>query len=157
MNKSNFTEKAAVQLPLWRRLMKLTHVEGIPWPGTIFYNAVSSTGIFQRHYELVAGDIVKYCREGKVLDIGTGPGWLLLKLNKLVPQLQIGGLDISEVMVTKAKENIAGAGILNNISVAQGSADLLPYPDNYFELVVSTGSLHHWKNPVQGINEIYRI
>jgi hypothetical protein len=57
-----------------RRLIKIFHPEGIPWPGTTFYNAISETSIFQRHYELVARDILSYCSEGSILDVGTGPG-----------------------------------------------------------------------------------
>ena len=57
-----------------RRLLKIFHPEGIPWPGTAFYNAISETTIFQRNYELVAKDILSYCLEGSILDIGTGPG-----------------------------------------------------------------------------------
>jgi len=38
-------------LSLARSLLKILHPEGIPWPGTAFYNKVSETDLFQRHYE----------------------------------------------------------------------------------------------------------
>jgi len=60
----------------WRSIVRLFHPEGIPSFFTRFYNLVSGTAIFQRHYDLVAADIGNYCREGTLLDIGTGPGWL---------------------------------------------------------------------------------
>jgi ubiquinone/menaquinone biosynthesis C-methylase UbiE len=60
-------------------------------------------------------------------------------------------------MVKKARENIARAKVSASILLEQGSADLLPYADNSFDMVVSTQSLHHWKNPVRGFNEIFRI
>jgi len=144
-------------LPCWRRWLKYLQTESIPWPGCFFYNAVSTTSIFQKHYELTAKDITQYCSEGKLLDIGTGPGWLLLKLQKLAPALDLTGMDISADMVKKARENIARANVPANILLEQGSADLLPYADNSFDIVVSTQSLHHWKNPVRGFNEIFRI
>ena len=62
-----------------RRLLKIFHPESIPWIGTILYNALMATALFQRHYDLVAQDILGYGREGSILDIGTGPGWLLGK------------------------------------------------------------------------------
>lgn len=157
MNPDSTKNKYLPRLPLWRRLMKRIHVEGIPWPGTVFYNAVSTTVIFQKHYELVAKDIIKYCLQGNLVDIGTGPGWLLLKLHKLAPELRIVGLDISAAMVAKAKENIASAGLSAFISIEKGSADFLPFADNSLDCVISTGSLHHWKNPIAGLNEIYRV
>jgi ubiquinone/menaquinone biosynthesis C-methylase UbiE len=105
----------------------------------------------------MAKDIIRYCPQGKLLDIGTGPGWLLINLYKLTPSLELTGLDISAAMVAKAKENIAATKGGAGIRVEQGSADLLSYPDNYFDMVVSTQSLHHWKNPIRSFNEIYRV
>jgi len=49
-----------VRLSPARRLLKVFHPEAIPWPGTVFYNAISSTNIFQRNYELVAEHISDY-------------------------------------------------------------------------------------------------
>lgn len=153
------TEKRFTQIVLStpRRLLKIFHPEGIPWPGTVFYNALSTTGIFQRNYELIAGDIVSYCSDGDILDIGTGPGWLLLQLHRRSPNLRITGLDVSPSMVEKARRNIERAGCSGIIEVKEGDASLLPFADDSFHTVVSTGSLHHWKNPVTCLNEVYRV
>ncbi|MFH2102369.1 MAG: class I SAM-dependent methyltransferase [Chloroflexota bacterium] len=145
------------RLPVLRRILKRFHPEGIPWPGTAVYNAVSATGIFQRNYELVARDIAAVCPEGRLLDIGTGPGWLLLKIHQTAPRLAITGVDISPAMVAKARENMSAAGLGPVIQVQDGSADRLPFADAAFDIVVSTGSIHHWKDPVTGINEIHRV
>jgi ubiquinone/menaquinone biosynthesis C-methylase UbiE len=141
-------------LPLMRGLMKLFHPESIPWPGSIFYNAISSTVIFQHHYELAADDILSFCKEGSLLDIGTGPGWLLLALQRKAPQMKLVGIDSSPAMVTKARENTAG---FESIEIKEGNADDIPFPDDYFDIVVSTVSMHHWKKPTVGFNEAYRV
>ena len=47
------------------------------------------------HYSLKSGD--------KVLDIGCGKGFLLYDMLKLVPGLQVFGLDISEYAIQNAK------------------------------------------------------
>ncbi len=140
-----------------RKLLKLFHPEGIPWPATILYNALSATNIFQKNYALVAQDIVRYCPEGNVLDIGTGPGWLLLKLYEQSANLHITGLDVSPGMVAKARQNLKQKGLSESIDVQEGSADKLPFAENTFDAVVSTGSIHHWKQPETGLNEIYRV
>jgi len=142
------------KLTLIRRLLKLVHPEGIPWPGSVLYNALSSTVIFQRHYELVADDVLQYCRQGSLLDIGTGPARLLLSLHQKCPQMKLLGIDSSPAMVTKAKENTAG---VDSIEIKQGSADKIPFPDNSFDIVISTASIHHWKHPTQSLNETYRV
>jgi ubiquinone/menaquinone biosynthesis C-methylase UbiE len=33
----------------------------------------------------------------------------------------------------------------------------MSFEDSSFDLIVSTGSLHHWKKPLHVINEIYRV
>lgn len=140
-----------------RRALKQFHPEGIPWPGTAFYNAVSRTTIFQRHYELLAEDILGYCPEGNILDIGTGPGWLLMKIHRLSPGSRLAGLDASHAMVTRAGRNLVKAGLSNVIEVSEGYADHMPFADGSFDAIVSTGSIHHWKDPAAGLNEVYRI
>jgi len=36
-------------------------------------------------------------------------------------------------------------------------ANKMSFGDSYFDLIVSTGSLHHWKKPLRVINEVYRV
>jgi ubiquinone/menaquinone biosynthesis C-methylase UbiE len=140
-----------------RRLLKLVHPEGIPWPGTLFYNAISSTRLFQSHYELIAKDIVSYCEKGSLLDIGTGTGWLLLKLHQESPKLHLVGIDASPSMVTQARKNMMGAGLADRMDIKEGNASSIPFPNECFDIVVSTGSIHHWKEPEVGLNEVYRV
>ncbi len=140
-----------------RRLLKIIHREGIPSPGTVFYNAISKTSLFQRNYELIAKDILSYCSEGRILDIGTGPGWLLVKLHHESPRLRLTGLDVSPSMVVRARKNMAEAGLSEVIEVREGNASHVPFSDNSFDTVVSTGSIHHWKNPTACLNEVYRV
>jgi len=140
-----------------RRLLKVFHPEGIPWPGTTCYNAISKIRIFQRHYAFVADDILSYCSDGSILDIGTGPGWLLITLQQKSPILRLTGLDVSPAMVAEARKNLANAGLSEMIAVKEGNASRLPFADSSFDTVVSTGSIHHWKEPTVGLNEVYRV
>ena len=141
----------------WQRLLRRIHPQGIPWPFSSLYNALSRTVAFQAHYERVAQDVAGLCAEGDLLDVGTGPGWLLLRLNARCPALRPVGVDISAAMVAKARRNIADAGAADCIEVREGSAEHLPFADESFDAVVSTGSIHHWKDPVAGLNDIYRV
>ena len=137
--------------------MKLIHPEGIPWPGSVFYNAISSSAIFTKHYELAAEGIVSHCSHGALLDIGTGPARLLLKLNQQSPGMHLVGIDSSAAMVTQAKQNVAQAGLTEFIEIKEGSANKIPFPDRSFDIIVSTISMHHWKQPEACLNEIYRV
>jgi ubiquinone/menaquinone biosynthesis C-methylase UbiE len=140
-----------------RRFLKFFHPEGIPWPGTAVYNAISKTNIFQRNYELVARDILSYCSGEGILDVGTGPGWLLLKLHQFSPGLRLTGVDASPSMVAIARKNMARAGLSEVIAVKEGEASNMPFADGSFDMVVSTGSIHHWKDPKAALNGVYRV
>ena len=140
-----------------RRLMKRLHPESIPPIGALFYNAVSGTSVFQHHYELVANDIATGQAEGRLLDIGTGPGRLLITLHQQSPRMRLIGIDSSPSMVAKARTNLARAGAAEVIEMLEGNASRLPFGDGALDMVVSTGSVHHWKDPIVALNEIYRV
>jgi len=140
-----------------RKLLKVFHPEGIPGAGAAIYNALSSVDIFQRNYEWVAKHILEYCSRGSLLDIGTGPGWLLLTLHRLDPEMALVGLDVSSAMVAKARHNVAQESLSSKIEIHEGNANQMPFKDNTFDVVVSTGSIHHWKNPARGLDEVHRV
>jgi len=141
----------------FRRLLKLFHPEGIPRFGTPLYNLLTKTGIFQRSYDILVQDILSYRKEGDLLDVGTGPGWMLIKLYRQSPTLRVRGIDISPAMVAKAHANVHEDGLSGVIEIKEGDACTIPYGDAFFDVVVSTGSIHHWKEPVRALNEIYRV
>jgi ubiquinone/menaquinone biosynthesis C-methylase UbiE len=141
----------------FRRLLKLFHPEGIPRLGTKLYNSISKTDIFQRNYDLLTQDILNYSTQGNCLDVGMGPGWLLIKLHEQSPALHLHGIDISPSMVEKAEVNVRRTGLAGVIEIKNGDASHIPYGDDFFDAVVSTGSIHHWKEPARALNEIYRV
>jgi ubiquinone/menaquinone biosynthesis C-methylase UbiE len=59
---------------------------------------------------MVADHVRSFCSTGSILDIGTGPGWLLLELRRLSPELELVGVDISRAMVTTAQDNMKKRG-----------------------------------------------
>ena len=60
-------------------------------------------------------------------------------------------------MVVQARRNLARQGLGAQIEVQVASANALPFPDGAFDMVVSTGSLHHWKDPAGALSEIHRV
>jgi len=137
-------------------LIRRFHPEGIPWPGSLLYNFISRSCIFKEHYELVAAEIMQYCKGGRILDAGTGPGWLLHAIRRIDSMVELHGADISDAMVRKAVTNAAHAG-LDGIGICRAGVTRLPFADEYFDCVVSTGSIHHWKDVHSGLTEIYRV
>lgn len=72
----------------------------------------------------------------RVLDVGCGKGFLLYDFTKVVPDLELQGIDISEYAIANAKEEIKDR-------LQLGNATSLPYPDNYFDFVFSITTLHN--------------
>jgi len=95
---------------------------------------------------------------GRVLDIGTGSGRLAIGLAKARGgHFEITGLDVSASMLQKAGENARQAGVGNKIEFVLGNAASLPFPDGYFDLVISYASLHHWFRPAMVFKEAQRV
>lgn len=144
-------------LSLYRRLLKRIHWEGVPWPETILYDYVSRKEIFQSYYRLVADDVLGRRDSGSLLDVGTGPARLLQRIHELAPGMELAGIDLSPSMLAAARRNLAEAGLAEKVRIEHGSAEKIPFPSCAFDIVVSTASIHHWKNPTACLNEVYRI
>lgn len=110
-----------------------------------------------RFYQDVADNVSARIRKGNVLDIGTGRGLLPIKIAQNNENLKVYGVDISEKAIDTARKNSLASGLANAPQFDVGDACRLPFEDEFFDLVVSTFSLHHWPDTTAGLNEIYRV
>jgi len=94
---------------------------------------------------------------GKVLDAGTGPGTLVRELARSLPGLQIYGIDLSEDMIGLARAHARREQLEERVHFESGDVAHLPYPDQSFDAVVSTISMHHWFELEQPLRELYRV
>jgi ubiquinone/menaquinone biosynthesis C-methylase UbiE len=115
------------------------------------------TTIRDELYETIALELTSLSLPGRVLDVGTGRGLLPLKIAEKIPQLQVYGMDSSQKAINAARKNALEMGIANRPKFDIGDVSSLSFEDNYFDAVVSTFSLHHWPEPVRGLNEIFRV
>jgi ubiquinone/menaquinone biosynthesis C-methylase UbiE len=96
---------------------------------------------------------------GKVLDMGTGPGFVAIEVARLLAgsDCHVVGMDLSEAMLALAAENAANAGLDGVISWREGDVKAMPFDDGQFDVVVSNDSLHHWDDPRPVFDEIARV
>ena len=87
-----------------------------------------------------------------ILDVGCGTGTLLRKILDERPQVKAYGLDLSEGMLTIAREKLP-----KRVELVWGEAESLPYDNKRFELVVMVNSLRFFLNPEQAVKEGYRV
>lgn len=90
--------------------------------------------------------------EQKVLDIGCGKGFLVHDFRKVLPGLEAFGLDVSAYAIENSMPEVREF-------LRQGDAVQLPYPDKYFDLVVSINTLHNLQLPGlwSALKEIERV
>jgi ubiquinone/menaquinone biosynthesis C-methylase UbiE len=89
--------------------------------------------------------------------VGTGPGYLPIEIAKRRPKVKIDSIDLSKRMVEIAKRNVREAGLCNQIHLEKGNANHLRFGDNLYDMVISTGVFHSWKQPIRALNEIHRV
>ncbi len=142
-----------MKITLFRKIKRLTSKEGIEGYFAKNYDKFAKTTLIDEYKE-IAGSIAKHMESGKILEIGPGPGYLSIEIVK-VGDFQITGLDVSETMIEIAKRNAKEADV--DVEFKLGNADSMPFQNSTFDFVVSSGSLHHWKEPVKVFNEVYRV
>jgi ubiquinone/menaquinone biosynthesis C-methylase UbiE len=127
--------------------------ESIPTPGAIFYNATVAK-VLRKPETKIASDVVAKMRTGTVLDLGSGTGYLTVRIAGRAPSLRVYGIDLSRQMVKIARRHAKG---VDNARFVFGNAARLPFNDNSIDLVISTGASHHWKTPRLVFDECHRV
>lgn len=125
----------------------------LPPFGARLYNSLTRTRAIEIQVKEIAQELVSRIDHGRLLDIGTGPGRLLLEIHSLNRNIELFGLDISEAMVQQAAQNLAGI----KADLRQGNIRQTDYDSNFFDLVTCTGSFYLWDQPEDCLEEIHRI
>ncbi|MCU4717848.1 methyltransferase domain-containing protein [Halapricum hydrolyticum] len=88
----------------------------------------------------------------RVLDVGCGTGFATEGLLQHVETVY--GLDQSPHQLEKAYAKFGRSG---PVRFTRGDAERLPYRDDAFDVVWSSGSIEYWPNPVDALEECRRV
>ena len=97
-----------------------------------------------KHYNLRPGS--------KVLDVGCGKGFQIYELTRVLPGLEVMGLDISSYAIEHGHPEV-------KTKLTLGSATTIPFDDREFDLVFSINTLHNLSNRdlEAALHEIQRV
>jgi ubiquinone/menaquinone biosynthesis C-methylase UbiE len=99
----------------------------------------------------LAGD-----RTGVAVDLGTGPGDLVKRLAARFSPLLIVGLDISLPMTKLARDRVM-ADDMHNVAFVVADVHHLPFRSRTVAMIVSHGSMHHWREVDKALEEIKQV
>jgi ubiquinone/menaquinone biosynthesis C-methylase UbiE len=90
----------------------------------------------------------------RVLDVGSGTGYLLCQLAGRLPRTTgFLGVDPAPRMIDVAR----GATRDRRVRFVHGTAERLPADNAAYDLVVTTTSFDHWEDQAQGVAECARV
>ena len=95
----------------------------------------------------------------RVLDLGCGAGWATRLLARLVADGpegfgQVVGLDISDEMIRSAR---TASKDFENILYIWGSAEQIPWEENFFDKVLSVESFYYYPDQDRALHELFRV
>lgn len=90
--------------------------------------------------------------EDRVLDVGCGTGFGTRGL--IDHTYNVHGIDQSPHQLARAFEKFGRTG---TVRFALADAERLPYADDSFDVVWSSGSIEYWPNPVDTLAELRRV
>lgn len=132
------------------------NVEAFDLPSARLYDLTSGP-LFESLFAQIAADLAATFPRGDLLELGSGPGRLAVRLARLAPEPRLTGVDISPDMVERASRRAARAGLSDRVRFEVGDVAALRFADGRFDAVLATFTLHHWPKPAVGLAEIYRV
>jgi len=113
---------------------------------------------FTRHMPGPMLEMAEIQKNGKVLDVGTGTGVVALEVvNAIGGQGRVTGIDLSDGMLSVAREKARHRGMEGRIEYLKMDAENLEFSDNSFDAALSLYALRHFPNPEKSVSEIYRV
>ncbi|MFB6123179.1 MAG: methyltransferase domain-containing protein [Haloferacaceae archaeon] len=108
--------------------------------------------IWNEEMRAEALDLLDIERGDRVLDVGCGTGFGTEGLLQYTDDVH--GLDQSAHQMEKAFEKF---GKRDAVNFYRGDAERLPFRDDAFDVVWSSGSIEYWPNPVDALEECRRV
>lgn len=121
-----------------------------------FLNHFLSFGI-DKIWRRKAISLLKDLKPRTMLDVATGTGDFALESLRILNPDHITGIDISEGMLTIAREKIKARRLSDKFLVKVGDAENLDFGSNSFDAVTVAFGVRNFENLQKGLNDICRV
>lgn len=98
---------------------------------------------------------ITFSPDKTLLEIGFGNGFHLI--NYISKVKKIYGLDYSPTMVQLAAKNLQSYMNSNQIELIEGDVQKLPYPDQFFDAIVTINTIYFWDDFENALSELKRV
>jgi len=112
---------------------------------------------YPRLAEAIVDELSLQDRSGTGVDIGGGPGDLVLELSSLTPCFFWLDVDLNPFFAEYLFRGALDQGCSERVSFIQADVHKLPFRSDFADVVVSRGSLQQWKDWELAFSEILRI
>lgn len=130
------------------------------------FNNISGTYDFLNHFLSFGIDVIWRKKAIKllsklqpkhILDVATGTGDFAFESLRILNPDHITGVDISEGMLSVAREKIAKRGLQDKFSVQLGDSENLPFEAETFDAVTVAFGVRNFENLSLGLEHICRV
>jgi demethylmenaquinone methyltransferase/2-methoxy-6-polyprenyl-1,4-benzoquinol methylase len=120
-------------------------------------NRLLSFGIDTR-WRRYAVKLVKYHKDGRILDIATGTGDMTFEIAATTPaSVTIVGIDFCKEMIEIATAKMERSIYSKRITYAIAPCEAIPFPEGSFDSATIAFGIRNLDDRNQGLQEIYRI
>ncbi len=146
-NPSHIWQGFCSQLARWKTYTR-AYTNNPDWPVIVWLR--------EPLFKTTAAVACKYLASGTVLDIGTGPGRLPVLLAEMAPNVKCVGVDLEFILLHDAVKGASNRRCNDRVSFLMAAVQALPFVDQSFDMILSTMSLHQWRQRAEGVSRASR-
>lgn len=94
---------------------------------------------------------------GKIIDLATGTGDMALAIARALPEAEIYGVDISEGMLTIAREKARATNLAERVCFLKGDGTNLPFDEATADALTISFGIRNFEDLLDGYREMHRV
>ena len=102
-------------------------------------------------------ELLKINDDDCVLEIGIGNGKFIKDILDYASNVSYTGIDISETMITEAKKINRSLIETGYVDLFEANIEQIPVWSESFDKICTINTIYFWENPVDTLNELYRV